>query len=76
MLDREGKVVHDCGTGELVTLTTTERVVEVCLAGGSGFGDPREREKASLNDDVADGYVSTDTAMSVYGVPTSASAAE
>jgi 5-oxoprolinase (ATP-hydrolysing)/N-methylhydantoinase A len=75
-MDREGTVVHDCGTGELVTLTTTERVVEVCLAGGSGFGDPRERAKASLDDDVVDGYVSADAAMSVYGVPTSASAAE
>jgi 5-oxoprolinase (ATP-hydrolysing)/N-methylhydantoinase A len=76
VLDREGNVVHDCGTGELVTLTTTDRMVEVCLAGGSGFGDPRERARSSLNDDLADGYVSADAAGSCYGAATSASAAE
>jgi 5-oxoprolinase (ATP-hydrolysing) len=68
--------VHDCGTGELVTLTTTERMVEVCLAGGSGFGDPRQRTRANLDGDVADGYVSADAAALVYGVATAASAAE
>jgi len=76
VLDSTGNVVHDCGTGELVTLTTTERMVEVCLAGGSGFGDPRERARASVDDDVADGYVSADAATSVYGAASSASAAE
>ena len=38
--DDQGTIVQDCGTGELVTLTTTGRVVEVQLAGGSGYGDP------------------------------------
>src|SRR3984957_7009214 len=76
VLDRSGNVVHDCGTGELVTLTTTERMVEVCLAGGSGFGDPRERARSNLDDDVADGYVSEGAADSVYCVARSASAAE
>jgi len=76
VLDLAGNVVHDCGTGELVTLTTTERMVEVCLAGGSGFGDPRERARRSVEDDTADGYVSSEAAARVYGVPDSASAAE
>jgi 5-oxoprolinase (ATP-hydrolysing)/N-methylhydantoinase A len=76
VLDSAGNVVHDCGTGELVTLTTTERMVEVCLAGGSGFGDPRERARSSVDDDVADGYVSADAATSIYGARDSASAAE
>src|SRR5580658_180231 len=76
VLDRSGNVVHDCGTGELVTLTTTERMVEVCLAGGSGFGDPHDRARASIDDDVADGYVSRDAAASVYGAASTASAAE
>jgi 5-oxoprolinase (ATP-hydrolysing)/N-methylhydantoinase A len=76
VLDRAGNVVHDCGTGELVTLTATERMVEVCLAGGSGFGDPRERAKSSLDGDVANGYVSPEAAATIYGVPPSASAAE
>jgi 5-oxoprolinase (ATP-hydrolysing)/N-methylhydantoinase A len=76
VLDRMGNTVHDCGTGELVTLTTTERMVEVCLAGGSGFGDPAERARRSIDDDVADGYVSSEAAAGVYGVSKPASAAE
>jgi 5-oxoprolinase (ATP-hydrolysing) len=76
VLDRTGSMVHDCGTGELVTLTTTDRMVEVCLAGGSGFGDPRVRDRSDIEGDVANGYVSSDVATSVYGLPASASAAE
>ena len=58
VLDLQGNVTHNCGTGELVTLTTTDRIVEVCLAGGAGFGDPRARTRARVEDDVADEYVS------------------
>jgi 5-oxoprolinase (ATP-hydrolysing)/N-methylhydantoinase A len=76
VLDRAGNVVHDCGTGELVTLTTTDRMVEVCLAGGSGFGDPRQRARSGVEDDVANGYVSQDAATGIYGAPAAASAAE
>jgi 5-oxoprolinase (ATP-hydrolysing)/N-methylhydantoinase A len=57
VLDAAGEVVHDCGTGELVTLTTTDRMVEVQLAGGAGYGDPAERAGAQMADDLADGYV-------------------
>ena len=45
VLDPDGNVVHDCGTGELVTLTRTDQIVEVRLAGGAGFGDPRARTR-------------------------------
>jgi 5-oxoprolinase (ATP-hydrolysing)/N-methylhydantoinase A len=76
VLNRAGNVVHDCGTGELVTLTTTESLVEVCLAGGSGFGDPRERARSDVEEDVANGYISRDAARRIYGVSTVASAAE
>ncbi len=55
--DTEGRVAHDCGTGELVTLTATDRIVEVQLGGGAGFGDPAAREQALVDDDLADGYV-------------------
>ena len=67
VLDRDGNVLHDCGTGELVTLTGTDRMVEVCLAGGAGFGDPRERDLVRLDDDLADGYVSPGSAARDYG---------
>jgi 5-oxoprolinase (ATP-hydrolysing)/N-methylhydantoinase A len=76
VLDHAGNVVHDCGTGELVTLTTSERMVEVCLGGGAGFGNPHDRARDLVDDDVADGYVSPDCAAMIYGAPTSASAAE
>ena len=56
--DAAGEVVHDCGTGELVTLTGVDRVVEVQLGGGSGYGDPSQRARADQDRDVADGYVS------------------
>jgi 5-oxoprolinase (ATP-hydrolysing)/N-methylhydantoinase A len=58
VLDATGSLVHDCGTGELVTLTGTDRMVEVQLAGGAGYGDPDAREPELVADDVLDGYVS------------------
>ncbi|MBV9114286.1 MAG: hydantoinase B/oxoprolinase family protein [Hyphomicrobiales bacterium] len=74
--DQAGKIVHDCGTGELVTLTTTDRVVEVCLAGGAGFGEPRDRDKSRVDADVADGYVSQRGARRYLAGRASATAAE
>ncbi len=55
--DPEGRLIHDCGTGELVTLTGADHIVEVQLAGGAGFGDPAAREQSLVDDDLADGYV-------------------
>jgi 5-oxoprolinase (ATP-hydrolysing)/N-methylhydantoinase A len=65
--DPAGNVVQDCGTGELVTLTTTDRIVEVQLGGGSGYGNPRERRRALVADDVADDTVSPAAAAAEYG---------
>jgi 5-oxoprolinase (ATP-hydrolysing)/N-methylhydantoinase A len=75
VLDADGAVVHDCGTGELVTLTTTDRIVEVKLAGGAGYGDPEERDRARLADDVTDGLVSPAAAARDYGMATTSAAA-
>ncbi|MEM9056395.1 MAG: hydantoinase B/oxoprolinase family protein, partial [Pseudomonadota bacterium] len=36
--------------------------------GGGGYGNPRQRAPQAVVDDVIDGYVSIDTARSVYGV--------
>jgi len=36
-------------------------------AGGGGYGDPRERERAAIDRDVADGCVSRDGASKDYG---------
>ena len=35
--------------------------------GGGGFGDPAERDRAAIEDDIAKGYVSVEAARSVYG---------
>ena len=67
VLDLDGNLIQDCGTGELVTLSTADRMVEVQLAGGAGFGDPHARDRASLEHDVADGYVSSAQALRAYG---------
>ena len=68
VLDPDGNVVHDCGTGELVTLTRTDQIVEVRLAGGAGFGDPRARPAALVEQDVAEGIVSPEAAERDYGL--------
>jgi 5-oxoprolinase (ATP-hydrolysing) len=72
VLDADGNVVHDCGTGELVTLTRIDRIVEVQLAGGAGFGDPRARPAALVERDVAEGVVSPQAAARDYGLPIAA----
>jgi 5-oxoprolinase (ATP-hydrolysing)/N-methylhydantoinase A len=66
--DLDGHVVRDCGTGELVTLSSADRIVEVQLGGGAGFGDPEERAREDVLADVADGYVSPAAAAEHYGV--------
>jgi 5-oxoprolinase (ATP-hydrolysing)/N-methylhydantoinase A len=58
VLDREGNLIRDCGTGELVTLTDTSRMIEVRLCGGSGFGAPEARSAALVERDLLEGYVS------------------
>ena len=63
----DGELLHDCGAGELVTLTDNIAVVEVLIAGGSGYGDPAQRGRQNLEDDVADGYVSLGLAATLYG---------
>ena len=67
VLNPAGNVTHDCGTGELVTLTRTDQIVEVQLAGGAGFGDPRMRLRELVEQDIADGFVSPKAAEGAYG---------
>ncbi len=74
--DGASRIVHDCGTGELVTLTASDRVIEVRLAGGAGFGDPGERSRADVDADLADGYVSAEGEASYRPVAKTAVAAE
>jgi N-methylhydantoinase B len=36
-------------------------------AGGGGYGDPRQRDRAAVQHDIAEGYVSKDAAVNDYG---------
>jgi 5-oxoprolinase (ATP-hydrolysing)/N-methylhydantoinase A len=57
--DPDGKILQDCGTGELVTLTGAHEIVEVQLAGGAGYGDPADRSREATEADLIDGYATT-----------------
>jgi 5-oxoprolinase (ATP-hydrolysing)/N-methylhydantoinase A len=67
LVDASGAVVEDFGIGGLVTLTRTDQVLEVRLAGGSGYGDPLERPVALVQADLDSGCVSADGAALDYG---------
>ncbi|WP_158744114.1 hydantoinase B/oxoprolinase family protein [Acidisphaera sp. L21] len=62
-----GALIHDCGTGELVTLTRTDEVAEIVFAGGAGYGDPRRRPAARVAADLQDGRISETAARETYG---------
>lgn len=60
----DGQPVHAKGRIEVAPgarITITE-------AGGGGFGDPRQRDRASVRLDVAEGYVTAGAARTVYGL--------
>jgi 5-oxoprolinase (ATP-hydrolysing)/N-methylhydantoinase A len=66
--DAAGAVIQDCGTGQLVSTTTDQEIVEVCLSGGSGFGSPFERSLAAIARDLSQGYVTPEAAVRDYGI--------
>ena len=53
----DGSLLHDCGPGELVTLTSPDEIAEIVFAGGAGYGDPARRLPASVAEDLLDGRV-------------------
>jgi N-methylhydantoinase B len=59
----DGKPVHAKGRNE-VAPGQRMRIVE---AGGAGFGDPKERAREAVAEDVAQGYVTTQAARDIYG---------
>ncbi|TKT69617.1 hydantoinase B/oxoprolinase family protein [Aquamicrobium sp. LC103] len=66
VLDGEDKVVEDVGSGGLVVVDRADRVVELQLGGGAGYGDPLKRSVERVEEDVREDYVSAETAESVY----------
>jgi 5-oxoprolinase (ATP-hydrolysing)/N-methylhydantoinase A len=57
LVDCDGNKLEDYGVGELATLTRTDQIIELQLAGGAGFGDPLERPLALVESDLANGYI-------------------
>lgn len=53
-----GKCTQTVPRGSTITLET---------AGGGGYGDPRERNRSALQQDIRDGLVSRDMAKTQYG---------
>jgi 5-oxoprolinase (ATP-hydrolysing)/N-methylhydantoinase A len=60
-------VVEDVGTGGLLVVDRTDRVVELQLSGGAGYGDPLKRSVSSVDDDVREGRVSAEAAETAAG---------
>ncbi|GAB3596883.1 hydantoinase B/oxoprolinase family protein [Microbacterium tumbae] len=58
----DGTVVTDTWT----TLSTGESLACI-IAGGGGYGDPHERDRAAVATDVREGRISADIARDVYG---------
>ena len=58
-----GEIAHPKKTREL----GKGDVFSVQCAGGAGYGSPLERNRAKVQDDIADGYISIDAAKQVYG---------
>jgi len=67
LLDPDGNKLEDYGVGDLATLTTTDQIIELQLAGGAGFGDPLERPLALVESDLENGYITAAGAAGEYG---------
>jgi 5-oxoprolinase (ATP-hydrolysing) len=65
--DESGAVTRDCGTGELVQVSSEKDIIEIVLAGGAGYGDPLKRRRSAVEADVNEGYITPDRARSDYG---------
>ncbi|MFD2236526.1 hydantoinase B/oxoprolinase family protein [Aureimonas populi] len=66
IVDGQGKVLRDCGTGALVEIREPGEIVEFVLAGGSGYGNPAERDPAAVARDLALGFVTPEHAARHY----------
>ena len=65
--DPEGTLLRDCGVGALVEIATTTEIVDVIVAGGAGYGDPKDRTDEMIDDDLRQGMVSPQGAARDYG---------
>jgi 5-oxoprolinase (ATP-hydrolysing)/N-methylhydantoinase A len=67
LIDPQGNELHNVGSGQLVELRRADQWVELVLAGGSGYGSPRERSPDALARDLRLGLISPDATGHDYG---------
>ena len=65
LLIRNGKT-EALGSKEIKALQRGD-IISFRLAGAGGYGDPKQRSRAQLKRDVADGYISAEKAVELYG---------
>jgi 5-oxoprolinase (ATP-hydrolysing)/N-methylhydantoinase A len=69
LLNPAGVELHDCGTGEMLRLTRPDEIVEIAVNGGSGFGDPAERDPQAAAEDRRLGLVTRPTETAAAPAP-------
>ena len=67
LVKRPDAPVHDVANGEMVSMTDSRLEIDVTIAGGSGFGPPRERALEDIAADLEDGYITSAGAVRDYG---------
>ncbi|MBG6118467.1 5-oxoprolinase (ATP-hydrolyzing)/N-methylhydantoinase A [Sphingobium sp. JAI105] len=67
LLDAEGMRITVLDKGGVRPVSDRGEIVEILLAGGGGFGNPLERDRAAVERDVRLGLVSAEAAADVYG---------
>ena len=70
---RQGSLENQ-DVGSMAELRTTEDVCTIEMPGGSGYGNPHERDVAALQRDREDGYVTSEGADQFYSTARSESA--
>lgn len=64
--DPSGSILHDCGSGELVQISSTEEIIEIQVSGGAGYGDPSDRCRNDVERDLSEGIISEESRLSDY----------
>jgi 5-oxoprolinase (ATP-hydrolysing) len=63
----DGSIEREWGNGNVLAVSRPDQIIEVVIAGGSGYGDPAERDRKAIERDLALGLVTLDGAARDYG---------
>jgi N-methylhydantoinase B len=64
-VERDGSSLYLPSKGNVVLLKGDRLIIET--AGGGGYGDPRKRDRAVIEREIAEGLLTADEAADVYG---------